>query len=165
MSKRANAPIVVRPVTSEDAAQLRDNCFSANTLAQVQALIADAVQACERGTQVLLVAVVDRLVVGTGTLTRNSHPLRAHRGELGGLVVHGNNQRRGVARRIVEAVLDRAASTGLEILVVGCRGGTPAEEVYPRLGFVECGRLPRGLMEAYGEQRIYDEVSFYVPLE
>ena len=55
-------------------------------------------------------------------------------------------------------------SMGIEILEVGCRGGTPAEEVYRRLGFIECGRLPGGIVEPWGERRAYDEVSFYMPV-
>ena len=165
MYKSSTAPIVVRPADPEDAAQLRDNCFSADTLVQVQVLIADAIRAFQEGTQVLLTAIVDGVVVGTGTLTRNPHPLRAHRGVVGGLVVHSDHRRKGVARRIVEEIRERALAMGLDILVVTCRGGTPAEVVYRHLGFVECGRLPRGIMEPYGEQRIYDEVSFYMPLE
>jgi GNAT superfamily N-acetyltransferase len=156
--------IAVRLARPEDAAQLRENCFSANTLAEVEARIADAMRMYEQGTQALFVAEVDGTVVGTGTLVRNTHPLYAHRGEVVGLVVHPHYQRRGIARRIVEAVRDQAAAWELEILEVGCRGGTPAEQVYRRLGFIECGRLPRGIKEPYGEQRVYDEVSFYMPL-
>jgi GNAT superfamily N-acetyltransferase len=144
---------------------LRENCFSANTLDQVEGRIEDRLSASEAGTGILLVAEVDGLVVGTGTVTRNAHPLRAHRGEVGGLVVHPAYQRRGIARRIVEEIAARATSMGVQILEIGCRGGTPAEEVYPRLGFVECGRLPRGLLEPGGEGRAYDEVSFYMPLD
>jgi GNAT superfamily N-acetyltransferase len=156
--------IVVRPVRRADAAQLRENCFSANTLDQVEQLIDDRLNASDEGMGILLVAEVDGLVVGTGTFTRNAHSLRAHRGEVGGLVVHPAYQRRGIARRIVEDIRERAASMGVEILEIGCRGGTPAEVVYPRLGFIECGRLPRGLLEPSAEGRAYDEVSFYMPL-
>ena len=129
MVKRATARIVIRPAEPEDAAQLRDNCFSANTLDQVQALISDAVQANDQGAQVLLVAVVDGVVVGTGTLTRNSHSLRAHRGVVGGLVVHPDHRRKGVARRIVEEIRERAMDMCLEMLEMSCRGGTPAARV------------------------------------
>jgi GNAT superfamily N-acetyltransferase len=91
------------------------------------------------------------------------HPLHAHRGEVTSLVVDPRYQRRGIARRIVEATREHAA-TGIEILEVGCRGGTPAESVYPRLGFVEYGRLPHGIAEPYGERHTYDEVFFYMPV-
>jgi acetyltransferase len=156
--------ILVRPVRPADAAQLREHCLSANTLAEVEARIADAIEGCAAGTQILFVAEADGTVVGTGTLIRNAHPLRAHRGELSSLIVHPHHQRRGIARRIVETIREHAASLGIEILEVSCRGGTPAELVYPRLGFVEYGRLPRGIVEPYGEGRAYDEVSFYMPL-
>jgi GNAT superfamily N-acetyltransferase len=158
------AMVLVRPVRPADAAQLREHCLSVNTLAEVEAHIAEAIEEYASGTQILLVAEVDGTVVGTGTLIHRAHPLYAHRGEVGGLVVDPDYQRRGVARRIVEAIRDRAASIGLEILEVRCRGGTPAELVYPRLGFVECGRLPRGIVEPWGEGRVYDEVSFYMPV-
>jgi GNAT superfamily N-acetyltransferase len=160
----AENTIVVRAVQTVDAAQLRENVFSANTLAQVEERIAGNVRAFEKGTEVHLVAEVDGVVVGAGGMVRNAFPLHAHRGELVSLVVHPHYQRRGIARRIVEQIVKRAVSMGLEILEVSCRGGTPAEAVYPRLGFVEWGRLPRGIVEPWGDHRVYDQVHFYMPL-
>ena len=116
--------IVVRPVRPEDAAQLRENCLSANTLAQVEERIAQNVQAYDLKTEVHLVAEVDGVVVGTGGLVRRTHPLYAHRGELVSLVVHPDHQRRGIARRIVAELCRYAAEFGLSILEVG--GGLPA---------------------------------------
>jgi GNAT superfamily N-acetyltransferase len=160
-------PIVVRPVRPEDAVQLRENCFSMNTLAEVEADIAERVEAFEAGTQVHLVAEVQEegqtpVVVGTGILTRNEHPFMAHRAKVGSLVVHPDYQRRGISRRIIETMCDHAQSMGIAFLEVGCRGGTPAEQVYPRLGFIECGRFPRGLIEPWGDHLVFDEVSFYM---
>jgi GNAT superfamily N-acetyltransferase len=153
--------VIVRPVEPKDAVQLRENCLSANTLAEVQADIAERIQAFEQGTQVHLVAEVDGVVVGTGTLVRSDRALEAHRGEVVRLVVNGNYQRRGIARRIVDEMHGYAASMGIEFLEIGCRGGTPAEKVYPRLGFVEWGRFPRGLVEPWGDQASFDHVCFY----
>jgi GNAT superfamily N-acetyltransferase len=99
------------------------------------------------------------------TLVRNAHPLYAHRGELASLVVHPNYQRQGIARRLVEEVCEYGASVGLEILETGCRGGTPAEDIYPRLGFREYGRLPGGIVEPWGDRQVFDEVSFYMPMK
>jgi GNAT superfamily N-acetyltransferase len=156
--------ILVRPVGPADAVQLREHCFSANTLAEVEARIADAIEGYAAQIQILLVAEVDGTVVGTGTLVRRTHPLYAHRGELASLVVHPHYQRRGIARRIVETICEHAATLGIEILDVSCRGGTPAERVYRHLGFVEYGRLPHGIVEPYGERHTYDEVCFYMPV-
>ena len=79
--------------------------------------------------------------MGTGGVGRKEHPLCGHRAELYDIVVHPDYQRRGIARRIVAALRDHAISMGITILEVSCRGGTDAEQVYPRLGFVEWGRL------------------------
>jgi len=157
--------IIVRPVEPRDAVQLRENCFSANTLAEVEADIVERIQGFEQGTLVHLVAEVDGVVVGTGMLTRNEHPFKAHRGTVGSLVVHPDYQRQGIARRIVQAMHGYATEMGIEFLEIGCRGGTPAEQVYPRLGFIECGRFPRGLIEPWGARLVFDEVSFYMSVE
>ena len=164
METSANV-IIVRPVEARDAVQLRENCFSANTLAEVEANVKQRIQGFERGALVHLVAEVEGIVVGTGMLTRNGHPFRAHRGTVGSLVVHPDYQRWGIGRCIVRAMHGYAADLGIEFLEIDCRGGTPAEQVYARMGFVECGRFPRGLVEPWGERCVFDEVSFYMPVE
>jgi ribosomal protein S18 acetylase RimI-like enzyme len=115
MSNNINEAIV-RPVEPEDAAQLRENCFSMNTLVQVERRIAVAVEAFDQQLQALFVAQVEGEVVGTGTLVRKTHPLYAHRGELSSLVVHPHYQRQGIARRIVEVVCEEAGRWGIEIV-------------------------------------------------
>jgi hypothetical protein len=37
--------------------------------------------------------------------------------------------------------------------------------VYRRLGFVEWGRLPRGIVEPREEPKVYDQVHFYMPIK
>jgi GNAT superfamily N-acetyltransferase len=93
------------------------------------------------------------------------HPLFAHRAELDDVVVHRDYQRQGIARRLVEEARDYARSMGIEMLETSCRGGTPAEQVYPRLGFIEYGRLLRGIKEPWGDHHVFDMVYFYQPLE
>ena len=158
------ASVIVRPVEPEDAVQLRENCFSANKLAEVQAGIIERIEAFEKGLQVHLVAEVEGVVVGTGMLIRSDHALQSHRGMVGSLVVHPAYQRRGIARRIVDEMHGYAASMGVAFLEVGCRGGTPAEKVYPRLGFTEWGRFPKGLVEPWGDHSSFDHVCFYMPV-
>ena len=155
---------IIRPVRPEDAADLRENCFSANTLEEIEADIEQRIEAFAQGVLVHLVAEVDGTVVGTGILTRNENPLMPHRGKVGSLVVDPAYQRRGIARQIVAEMHVYAASMGFEFLEIGCRGGTPAEQVYPRLGFIECGRFPRGLIEPWGDRLVFDQVSFYMPV-
>ena len=146
--------ITIRPVEREDAADLLENCFSMSTLEGVQKRIENTIQMLEEGTGVRFVAEVDGVVVGTVMLKRNSHPLYAHRAEVFDIVVCGYYQRRGIA-----------ASMGVEILEIGVRGGTPAEEVYRRLGFIEYARLPEGIKEPGDGGNIFDEIRFYQPVE
>ncbi len=153
--------VIVRPVELRDAAQVRENCFSQNTLEEVRAQIEANLLVHEQGNALQLVAEVDGTVAGIVTVVRNPHPLYHHRAEVVGLVVHPDYQRRGLARRLVEACGAYAASLGVEILEISCRAGTPAEEVYARLGFATLGRLPRGIVEPLGEQQAYDQVYFY----
>jgi GNAT superfamily N-acetyltransferase len=156
--------LIIRPARAADAEDQREHCFSANTLVEVEERIIESLQAAEEGRQVLFVAEVDGVVVGTGAFVRNTHPLHAHRAEVGGLVVHPDYRRRGIARRIVERIAETASSMGLEMLEISVRGETPAEEVYRRLGFTEWGRLPRGIVEPWGGHKIYDVVHFYMTL-
>ncbi len=160
-----SSTVTIRPVRLDDAIHVRENCFSMNTLEQVQSQIAANLQAFAEGKIVQLVAEVDGIVVGIVSLERKFHPLTAHRAELTGLVVNPKYQGQGIARRLVEECCNRAVSMGLEILEIRCRAGEPAEQVYRRLGFIEYGRLPRGIIESWGERKVFDEVYFYQPLE
>lgn len=156
--------VIVRPVKLSDVSDLRENCFSMNTLEQVQSRIEAKIQEHEEQKGLQLVAEVDGLVVGTAGIKRNPHPLEAHRAELVDLVVHGDYRQQGSAHRLVEEYCVHGVALGIEILEAGCRTGTPAEKVYPRLGFIEWGRLPRGIIESWGEHRAYGLLYFYRPL-
>jgi ribosomal protein S18 acetylase RimI-like enzyme len=157
--------ITIRPAAREDAADLLENCFSMSTLAGVQERIENTIQMLEEGTGVRFVAEVDGMVVGTVMLKRNAHPLYAHRAEVFDIVVCGYYQRRGIARRLIAECHAHAASMGIEILEIGVRGGTPAEEVYRRLGFIEYARLPQGIKEPRDGGNVFDEIRFYQPVE
>ena len=85
-----------------------------------------------RGHSLHLVAEVDGTVVGSANLARETHRLTRHRATWGGVVVCGHYQGRGIARALLQETLAQASSWGIELLTVGVRGGTPAEEVYHR---------------------------------
>jgi GNAT superfamily N-acetyltransferase len=157
--------VIVRPVRLSDAADLRDNCFPMNTLEQANLRIETNMQRAEEKIGLQLVAEMDGVVVGTCGFKRQAHPLEAHRAELVDLVVRGDHRRQGIARRLVEECCVQAAAYRCAIMEASCRGGTPAERVYPRLGFIEWGRLPGGLIEPWGEGDVYDLACFYRPLE
>src|SRR2546421_13009097 len=118
-----------------------------------------------RGHSLHRVAEVDGTVVGSANLARETHRLTRHRATWGGVVVCGHYQGRGIARALLQETLAQASSWGIELLTVGVRGGTPAEEVYRRLGFREYARLPGGLKEARDSKMlVFDEVMLYMPI-
>jgi len=157
--------VIIRPVRREDAADLQENCFSLNTLEEVQQQIEGSLIDFSRGHSLHLVAEVDGTVVGSANLARETHRLTRHRATWGGVVVCGHYQGRGIARALLQETLAQASSWGIELLTVGVRGGAPAEEVYHRLGFREYARLPGGFKEVRdGELLFFDDVSLYLPV-
>ena len=156
--------VSVRPIELADAKDLQSNCFPGNALEEVESGIQESLDKARRKDGIQLVAEVDGKVVGTLILTRNWHPFEAHRAELTTLIVNGEFQGRGISHRLVESIHAHARSMGVEILEVGCRGGTPEEKVYPQLGFIEYGRLPGAVVEPSGERLAFDAVYFYQPV-
>ena len=155
--------VMIRPIRRGDAANLQANCFSGNTLEEVRQQIESLLDDLAGGHTLRLVAEVDGTVVGSADLVRETHRLKRHRAEWAGVVVCGPYQGRGIARALLQETLRQAASWGIELLMVGARGGTPAEEVYRHLGFREHSRLPVGLKEVRdGKLLAFDEVMLYV---
>jgi ribosomal protein S18 acetylase RimI-like enzyme len=157
--------VAIRPVRREDAADLQANCFSRNTVEELRRQIDSLLDAFRRGQALRLVADAGGTVVGSADLTRETHRMMQHRADWGGVVVSGDYQGRGIARALLQETLTLAAAWGIELLTVGVRGGTPAEEVYRRLGFQEYARLPGGLKEERdGKVLVFDEAMLYIPV-
>jgi len=154
--------IVVRVVRPGDATMLQSHCFVRDTVEETAARIDENLRGYADGEAIPLVAEVDGVVVGNAVLQRKSHPLHGHRADLSDMVVCDAHQRRGIARRLIETLRDHAAQIGITIFETSVRGGTPAEEVYRRVGFQEYGRLPGGIVETWGECGVYDEVFFWM---
>jgi GNAT superfamily N-acetyltransferase len=157
----AGADISVRVVRPEDAASLHANCLSGWPAELVCEEIARDLQLFAEGTSVHLVAVADGMVVGTAHLNRRAHRLQRHRAEFERVVVYPPYQRRGVARRLLGEARRRATAMGVTILETATRGGTAAEVVFRRLGFVEHGRLPGGFLD---KGRVFDHVLLHLRL-
>jgi len=157
--------IVVRVVRPGDAAMLQSHCFVKNTVEEMAARIDENLHGYAEGEVIPLVAEVDGVVVGNAMLKRNAFGLCRHRADLFDMVVCGEYQRRGIARRLIEALRGHAAQNGVTILDTSVRGGTPAEEVCRRVGFQEYGRLPGGIVETWDKCSVYDEVFFWMPTQ
>ena len=149
--------IIIRQVSLGDVKDIQKNCYVRNTSDEVEAIIHENIEKQNNGTVIQYVAEVDGHAVGTMKLGKENHPLRAHMCNLGDVVVGGEYQRKGIARKIFEQCVDYRKNNGIKIITVGVRGGEPAEQVYHKLGFVEYGRLKAGLIEPWNNKE-YDEV-------
>lgn len=168
----------VRAVQPGDEVSLQINCLPAATLEQVREQVRWAQDEAAARRLAVLVATRGDEVIGTATLrpdpsivtrdpqgrlrlfTREDHPV--HRVALGGFVVASPHQRTGMGRALFDGIRNTARLWGASILTTSCRGDTPAERVYRRLGFREVGRIPEGLRMWDG---VFDEVLYWMPVQ
>ena len=125
--------IIIRPVSLNDVQDIQKHCFVRNTLEEVEIRIRENIQKQNNGSIIQYVAEVDGHVVGTMKLTKENHPLFAHRCGLGDVVVGGEYQGKGIARKIFEQCVDNCKDNNIKIITVSVRGGEPAEQVYLKL--------------------------------
>jgi GNAT superfamily N-acetyltransferase len=154
--------VVIRPVAPGDVEDLQKKCFPRSTLDEVQRLVETSLQSTAEGRYVHLVAEDDGEVVGTIELGAQSGRAR-HRGELFRFVVAESHRGKGIARKLLEAAIAEAKRMGIEMIDAAARAETSAEDAYRKLGFVEFGRLPGGLV--MDPEEVYDLVYFYLPVE
>jgi AraC-like DNA-binding protein/predicted N-acetyltransferase YhbS len=156
--------VIIRIMHEADADDLWENVFSANTPNEVKKRIAKCQKAYAEGMAIPLVAEVDGHVIATTYVKFEKNSLHEHIGTLFDVVVHPTFQRMGIARRLLEESKKLAAEKGKTMLCVSCIGGNDSETVYRKLGFIEYGRLPSGLVFPWGNYDTYDEVMFYMPV-
>ncbi len=90
--------VIIRPVRREDAVDLQANCFSRNTLEEVQQQVEESLASMADGQGLHLVAEVDEMVVGSAELKRETHRRLLHRAEWTGVVCRPY-QGRGISLR------------------------------------------------------------------
>jgi GNAT superfamily N-acetyltransferase len=153
--------ITIRPVEETDVESLERNCFPRSGIERVRANVVANI----RDKRVVhLVAESGGEIVGTIELVPGKGRRGRHRGELRRFVVAESQRGRGVARALLDAARTAAADLGIETLDASTRAGTPAEEIFRKLGFVEFGRLEGGLVMPFDEEEVYDLVYFYLPV-
>jgi GNAT superfamily N-acetyltransferase len=122
---------IIRPARLDDAEALHRNCYPEHSLDDVREYLAWCLRQAGKGWIVRLVAEVDAQAVGNAQLT-----VWRQRGEIGSLVVTPVYRRRGLARRLVTALIEEADRRGLESLEIAARACQPAiVAFYERLGF------------------------------
>lgn len=102
----------------------------------------DISRAVGGGAILLVVAEVDGKIAGTVQVGLAQKPNQPHRGDLMKLLVHRSARGRGLARLLMQAAESEAARRGKSLLVLDTATGSPAEEIYPKLGWVRVGVIP-----------------------
>jgi N-acetylglutamate synthase-like GNAT family acetyltransferase len=122
---------IIRPARLDDAKALHRYCYPEYGLDDVREYLAWCLRQADKGWIVRLVAEVDGQAVGNAQLT-----LWGQNGEIGSLVVALDYRRRGLARRLLAALISEADRRGLEALEISADECTPSIiAFYQRLGF------------------------------
>jgi len=103
---------------------------------------ADVARAVASDATLLFVAEVDGVILGTVQVGLAQMPNQPHRGDLKKLLVHRSARGKGLARLLMQAAEDEAALRGKTLLVLDTATGSPAEEIYPKLGWIRVGVIP-----------------------
>ena len=102
-------------------------------------------------------ASIEDNIIGNIALVKEQHILYSHRCTLADVVVNPAFQNQGLATRLFQEACNIAIEMEFECVTTACRGdGT--EHFYKSLGMQECGRIPKGIYEPWGEHNRYDEV-------
>jgi GNAT superfamily N-acetyltransferase len=101
--------------------------------------VADQVAA---GTTLLLVAEIDGKIHGTVQVGFAQMPNQPHRGDLKKLLVHRAARGKGLSRLLMDEAERQASAHGKTLLVLDTATGSPAEAIYPRLGWIRTGTIP-----------------------
>lgn len=162
MEKYCMDKVIIRQIIQSDANDIWENIYSRNTPVEVEERIKDSLKKISMGMHFQFVAEINGHVIGTIVLTKEQHPLRQHTANLYDVIVTPAFQRRGIAKKLFQECLECAKINEITVIKVTCRGGTAAEKVYNKLGFIEAGRIPNGIIEPWGNKKCFDEVMLYL---
>lgn len=115
------------------------------------------------GDSLLLVASHDGRPAGTVMLGLDTPPNQPHRADVKKLLVHRRARRLGLARALMQAVEQAAREHGRSLLTLDTEHGSPAEDMYKRLGYTPFGIVPRYAITADGKS-VADCAFFYKAL-
>ena len=155
--------IVIRKMQENDYQDLKKNVFCATDISIIKENVKQNVLSMADNTSNWLyyVAEVDNKVVGTMYIEFNVPFVHRHIGTLYSVVVTEAYRGQGICRALFNEIIKVAKAKGCEMITLSVRGGTPAEIVYQKLGFIKYGLLPKGIKE---EDHYFDSIFFYYPL-
>lgn len=104
----------------------------------------------EPGT-LLWAAYLGEQLAGTVQLHLAKKRNASHRAEIAKLMVHPDQRRYGIARKLMNAAHERAITENRTLLILDTRAGDPSNLLYQSLGYMEAGQIPRFARSASGE--------------
>ena len=152
--------IEIRKMMLSDSKSLWENIFSGNTPEEVKERVRKNIAEMDAGNGIALVASVDENIIGTALLKKSQHILSSNRCELGDVVVNPAFQKQGIGTKLCQECFRYAKQIGCDYVLTSCRNnGT--ERFDQALGMEECGRIPGGILEPWGDKKVFDELIFY----
>ena len=113
------------------------------THAKAAAFWRGVVEGVARGERALLVAEDARGVLGTVQLILGLPENQPHRADVAKMLVHRRARRRGIGRRLLDALDVEARREGRHVLVLDTVTGGDAERLYARAGWQRVGEVPK----------------------
>ncbi|TPQ29142.1 N-acetyltransferase [Bradyrhizobium guangdongense] len=92
-------------------------------------------------------AFVDDTLMGVAGFRRHDGRKSAHKADLWGMYVRSAARKTGLGKRLIDAVLAHAAERVEQLHLTVISDNAGAVRLYESAGFVEYGRLPRGLKQ------------------
>lgn len=122
----------------------------------------DMADGVEDGSQIVLVAVEDRELVGSVQLALAWQPNQPHRAEVQKLMVHSAHRRKGIARRLMEEIEDVARQHRRTLLTLDTLEKSEAYFLYLSIGYQVAGIIPDFALNSVRELK--PTVVFYKQL-
>jgi GNAT superfamily N-acetyltransferase len=106
-----------------------------------------------RGNVIVVVARLDRRVVGTAQLRLAQLPNQRHRADVAKVLVHRSARRHGIATALMSEIERLALEEGRTLLVLDTIAQSEAETLYTKLGWTRMGEIPEYAGLPSGELR------------
>jgi acetyltransferase len=95
------------------------------------------------GNCVLVAAYIDGVLAGSAQLALEPRANGSHRAEVQKVMVHTAYRRRGIARKLMEALEAAAYQQRRSLLVLDTREGDASNDLYLTLDYVHAGTIPQ----------------------
>lgn len=102
------------------------------------------------GSRHLLVADDGERLIGTVVLTKAPQPNQPHRADVGKMLVLASHRRKGVGRRLLDAVEALAREEGRTLLMLDTTLGSSGDLLYRSCGWVQYGIVPGHALSTLG---------------